>query len=155
MRSLVLLALGAAVSLVGGAARRPVTPVEGRPDSMRVEIVAPRTVDAGAPVPISIRIGNTADRPIDLHLQGRTVVFDLTVARGDSVVWRRLEGEVVPAILQLRTLAPGEVLELQDTWHQRDKAGRRVAPGEYRVSGMVPTDAAPIRAGPVPLTIAR
>ena len=120
---------------------------------MRVEIVVPPKVAAGVPVPIAIRIGNTADRPIELHLQGRTVVFDLMVNRGDAVVWRRLEGESVTAILQLRMLAPGEVLELKDTWQQKDGTGRTVGPGEYTVTGVVPTDAAPLRAGPVTLMI--
>jgi hypothetical protein len=124
-----------------------------QPDSMRVEIVVPPKVAVGVPVPIAIRIGNTAARPIELHLQGRTVVFDLTVSRGDALVWRRLEGEAVTAILQLRVLAPGEVLELKDTWQQTDGTGRPVGPGTYSVTGMVPTDAAPLRAGPVTLTI--
>ena len=110
---------------------------------MRVELVVPPKVAPGAPVPIAIRIGNTADRPIELHLQGRTITFDLAVRRGDSLVW----------ILQLRMLAPGEVLELKDTWQQQDRAGRSVGPGEYSVSGTVPTDGAPIGAGPVPLRI--
>jgi hypothetical protein len=136
---LVLLALAAAL--------------ERQPDSMQVEIVVPPKVAAGAPVPIAIRIGNTTARPIELHLQGRTVVFDLIVSRGDAVVWRRLEGESVTAILQLRMLAPGEVLELKDTWQQKDGRGRPVGPGEYSVTGLVPTDAAPLRAGPITLTI--
>ena len=101
----------------------------------------------GAPVPITLRIANTGERPIELHLQGRTIVFDLTVRRGAAVVWRRLEGESVPAILQIRMLAPGEVLELKETWDQQ------VGPGAYSVSGEIPTDGAPLRAGPVPLTI--
>ena len=139
MTPFVLLALAAAL--------------ERQPDSMRVEIVVPPKVAAGVPVPIAIRIGNPTARPIELHLQGRTVVFDLIVSREDEVVWRRLEGESVTAILQLRMLAPGEVLELKDTWQQKDGAGRTVGPGEYSVTGVVPTDAAPIRAGPVTLTI--
>jgi hypothetical protein len=136
---LVLLALAAAAG--------------GQPDSMRVEIVVPPRVAVGAPVPITLRIANTAERPIELHLQGRTIVFDLTVRRGAAVVWRRLEGESVAAILQIRMLAPGEVLELKETWQQKDGGGRPVGPGEYSVTGMVPTDAAPLRAGPVTLTI--
>jgi hypothetical protein len=129
------------------------TALERQPDSMRVDLVVPPNVAAGVPVPIAIRIGNTTTRPIELHLQGRTVVFDLIVSRGDAVVWRRLEGESVTAILQLRMLAPGEVLELKDTWQQVDRAGRRVGPGEYAVSGEIPTDGAPLQAGPAPLTI--
>jgi hypothetical protein len=120
---------------------------------MRVELVVPSKVAPGAPVPMAIRIGNTAARPIELHLQGRTTVFDLIVSRGDTVVWRRLEGEAVPAILQLRMLGPGEVLELRDTWEQADRTGRQVAPGEYSVRGEVPTDGVPLTAGPVPITI--
>jgi hypothetical protein len=153
LRSLVFVALGAPCALVAGTAGQPVVPAERQSDSMRVEIVVPPRVAAGAPVPIAIRIGNTADRPIELHLQGRTVTFDLTVRRGDAVVWRRLEGEGVQAILQLRPLAPGEVLVLEDTWRQQDNAGRQVGPGEYTVSGTVPTDGAPLSVGPVPLRI--
>jgi hypothetical protein len=124
-----------------------------QPDSMRVEILVPPSVEVGEPVPIAIRISNTADRSIQLHLQGRTTVFDLTVSRGDSVVWRRLEGETTPAILQLRSLAPGEVLELKHTWDQRSNAGSPVGPGSYRVAGEMPTDAVPIRVGPATLVI--
>jgi hypothetical protein len=120
---------------------------------MQVQIVAPRTVKPGAPVPIAIRIVNTADRVVELHLQGRTVTFDLIIRRGDTVVWRRLEDETALAILQLRMLAPGEVLELSDTWQQVDNAGKSVGPGDYSVSGTVPTDGAPLGAGPTPLTI--
>jgi hypothetical protein len=120
---------------------------------MRVELVVPGRVAPGAPVAMAIRIVNPSDRPIDLHLQGRTTVFDLTVSRGDTVVWRRLEGEAAQAILQLRTLAPGEVLELRHTWSQENAAGRQVGPGQYRVSGSVPTGGDSLTAGPVPLTI--
>jgi hypothetical protein len=105
------------------------------------------------PVPIVIRIANTGSRAIELHLQGRTTVFDLIVSRQGTVVWRRLEGEAVAAILQLRILEPGEVLEFQDTWPQVDRAGRRVEPGKYHVSGEIPTDGEPLRAGPLTLLI--
>jgi Intracellular proteinase inhibitor len=143
------------ILLILFAAGLPGAPFTEPPDSMRVEIVVPRKVAPGEPVPIALRIANTADRPIELHLQGRAVTFDVTVRRGDAVVWRRLEGATVPAILQIRMLAPGEVLELKDTWTQRDNAGGQVGPGEYSVSGTVPTDGAPIRASPVPLTIGK
>jgi hypothetical protein len=153
LRRLVLL-VSIAVSVIAAWASHPQTTlVEAQPDSMRVELVVPRKAAPGVPVPIAIRIGNTAARPIELHLQGRAVAFDLIVRRHDAVVWRRLEGEAVQGILQLRTLAPGEVLELKDTWSQTDNAGAPVPAGEYSVSGMVPTDGAPLTAGPLPITI--
>ena len=120
---------------------------------MRVEMVVPREVAAGEPVPITLRIANTAKRPIELHLQGRTITFDVVVHRGDAVVWRRLEGATVPAILQLRTLAAGEVIELKDVWRQTDARGVQVAPGDYTVSGSVPTDGKPLRTAAAALRI--
>lgn len=120
---------------------------------MRVELVVPRKVEAGTPVPMAVRIGNTSKRQLELHFQGRSITFDLAVRRHDSVVWRRLEGTAAPAILQIRMLAPGEVLELKDVWRQKDNGGGDVGPGEYSVTATIPTDAAPIRAGPVPLTV--
>jgi hypothetical protein len=60
------------------------------------------------------------------------------------VVWRRLAGEVIPAVVQLRTLAPGEVLELRAEWDGRPARGAP-APGDYWVRGLLLTD------GPEPL----
>jgi len=98
-------------------------------------------VRIGEPVPITLRLTNTNDRPVELHLQGRQIAFNIIVAREDgTVVWRRLEGEVVLGILQIRTLAPGEVLELTDVWRQRSKSGRPVEPGVYAIQGALPTD---------------
>ena len=120
---------------------------------MRVEIVVPLEVAAGDPVPIVLRMTNATARPLELHLQGRTITFDLTVCRGDTVVWRRMENETAQAILQIRTLPAGESLELTHTWDGRDRAGRPVGAGDYTVSGSVPTDGMPLRAGPAPLRI--
>lgn len=120
---------------------------------MRVDMVVPLKVAAGEPVPMTLRIANTGKRPIELHLQGRTITFDVIVQQGDAVVWRRLEGATVPAILQIRTLGPGEVLKLKDVWRQTDPTGGQVAPGDYTVSGSVPTDGKPLRTAAVTLRI--
>lgn len=122
-------------------------------DSMRVEIVAPKEVPNGRPVPLTLKISNSGKRPIELYLAGRPTAFDLIVKRGDSVVWRRLEGATVSAILGVRTLAPAEAIELNETWDQRDNAGQPVGPGEYTVSGSVLTDRTPLLATPAPLRI--
>lgn len=124
-------------------------------DSLAVELDLPSDVPAGAPVPITIRIRNTSSGPINLHLLGREITFDLVVTdAGGAVVWQRLEDESVMAILRLETLEPGAVLELSHTWNQRTRAGAPVPPGAYSVRGSVPTDQPePLRTPPEPLRI--
>jgi hypothetical protein len=114
-------------------------------------------VPAGEPVPVTLRLTNTTSKPITLYLRGRTIAFDLTVTRASGeVVWRRLEGETVPAILQVRELAPGEVLELEDAWDQATNLGEPASPGNYQVQGAVLTDRPePIRTPAVPISIVR
>jgi hypothetical protein len=106
-----------------------------------LQIVLPAHVHVGEEVPITLRLTNMSHLPVTAYLQGRPVTFDVIISRADSsVVWRRLEGSFVSAVLQVRTLAPGESLELRETWSQRNSSGGLVAPGEYLVTGVVPTD---------------
>lgn len=106
-----------------------------------VSLDVPGSVPAGATVPIKLRVRNATDAPLDLYLRGRDVTFDIAVSdsSGDAV-WSRLGGEPVQAILQLRTLAPGETLELSHDWDQRSQRGALVTPGRYTVRGTVLTD---------------
>ncbi|HEY8259410.1 MAG TPA: BsuPI-related putative proteinase inhibitor [Gemmatimonadales bacterium] len=143
-------------AMPGGAAAMAAPPSQGQADSMRVEIVAPATVRKGRPVRLALKVSNTTDRPITLYLQGRPVAFDLVVRqRAGGVVWQRLEGATVSAILGVRTLDPGATLELTDTWNQRTNAGKPAEPGDYVVTGSVLTDREPLEAIGVPLTITR
>jgi hypothetical protein len=123
--------------------------------SMTLEIVLPPKVRMGEAVPITLRLTNTSRQPVTAYLQGRPVAFDVIVSRRDSVVvWRRLEGAVVTAVLQVRTLAPGEVVEFSDSWSQQSNLGKSVGPGEYLVTGVLPTDPpAELRTAPMPLRI--
>ena len=106
-----------------------------------VTLDVPGSVPAGATVPIKLRVRNTSSAPLDLYLRGRDVTFDIAItdSAGDAV-WRRLTGEPVQAILQLRTLAPAEVLELSHDWDQKSQRGSLVPPGRYTVRGSVLTD---------------
>lgn len=106
-----------------------------------VTLDVPATVAAGATVPIRLRVRNTTSAPLDLYLRGREITFEITIvdSSGDAV-WRRLDGKIVPAILQIRTLAPGETLELSDRWDQKSADGSQVVPGRYLVRGEVVTD---------------
>jgi hypothetical protein len=114
-------------------------------DSLTIVLDAPATLAAGRTASITIRLANRTDRTLDLSLRGREIAFDLIVSREDgTVIWRRLEGEVVPAILRLEQLAPGTELVLEATWDGRDQAGRPVPPGSYTLRGEILTDAAPL-----------
>jgi hypothetical protein len=124
------------------------------PDSLRLALVVPTAIRAGATVPITLRVENRDSKPTHLYLRGRTIAFDVivTAADGDSV-WRRLEGALIPAIIQAKTLAPGETLELRARWNQRTNAGKAIVPGRYTMRGVLLTDAAPLETPSVELRI--
>jgi hypothetical protein len=111
------------------------------PDSLHFVVEVPERVDAAETVPIRLIIENTSETGVTLYLTGRPVAFDVEVTdAAGEIVWRRLEGEVVSMVLQLRELAPGERLVFETEWDQRTSAGRLVPPGAYRVRGLLPTD---------------
>jgi hypothetical protein len=114
-------------------------------DTLRLRIQAPDHVPAGEPIPISLHLENISDRTLDLYLRGRTITFDLVVAdAAGEVVWRRLEGEVIPAILRIEPLPAGESLTLEASWDQRTNAGDPVDPGMYTVYGELLTESDPL-----------
>jgi len=123
-------------------------------DSLRLDLDVPARVTAGDPVPMTLRVENVAERPVDLYLTGRTIAFDLIVEdEAGTVVWRRLHDQVVEQILRVEQLASGDTLVLEDTWNQRSNDGAPVAPGGYTVRAEVLTEDEPLVAGPEPLRI--
>lgn len=97
---------------------------------------APRQSPSGTPVPMTLSIRNSGPHPVELYLTGRPAAFDITVSgRDGTVVWRRLHGQIVPAILQILELLPNESLEMRDEWTQSTNSGVRVEPGIYAVQG--------------------
>ena len=80
------------------------------PESVRLELLLPTRVRPGALVPIRLRAQNVTRHPLDVYLRGRTITWDVVIERAaGEVVWRRLEGEIIPTILHVRALAPGAV----------------------------------------------
>jgi hypothetical protein len=125
-----------------------------RPDSITFRVVAPHSVHRGEPVPITLRLTNTGARTLNLYLTGRSITFDIIVTRADGqVVWSRLEHATGQQIVQVKILAPGERFELKDVWRQRTNAGAQVSPGDYTLTGVIPTDREPLRTVPLPLRI--
>ncbi len=119
------------------------------PDTLRVTVAVSDAVRRGEAVFVTLRLTNTSDHRVTLYLTGRTITFDIVVAGSDgTVVWRRLDHVTTQRIVHVKALAPGETLELRDRW-------RAVAPpGNYTVTGVIPTDREPLRTAPAYLRIA-
>jgi uncharacterized protein (DUF58 family) len=110
-------------------------------DSVAFRVELPPAAHAGEPVPVVLRLTNRTERPLTLVLQGRPLAFDVTVTGPDgAIVWRRLEGAVVPSILAVRTLAPAESLTFEAVWDGRGRGGSPAPPGRYLVTGTLLTD---------------
>ena len=108
---------------------------------IRLTLRIPERVRAGIVVPIIMLVENTSAKPLELYVRGREMTCDFVVrAPGGDIVWRRLEGEVIPAILRLEVLLPAQPIAFRDSWDQVGYSGDLVAPGVYSVTGAVLTD---------------
>jgi hypothetical protein len=137
----------------GGARTEPSTFMT---DSLVFDLVVPGAVPAGTPFAFLLRLTSRSDRPLDLYLRGRTPTFDVEVSREDgTVAWHRLQGEIIPAIVHLRTLAPGERVEARVTWDQRDSDGAEVGPGAYVARGSLLGEDGPLTTPPARFRILR
>src|SRR5688572_30666381 len=96
--------------------------------NVQLEVSRPAAPDARrARVRFSLVVTNTADQAVDLYLRGREPTLEVLVAReSGEIVWSSLEGVVIPAALQLVTLAAGERLEVSADWDKRVN-GQQVA----------------------------
>ena len=162
--TLPLLALAAGLAACGPG--RPAEPPPAPPgagtgvtppaaDSLELRLGAPDQVPFGAPVRFTFRVRNPTAREVALYLLGREPTLDLEVSRaGGAPAWRRLEGEVIPAILRVRILAPGERLEVSVAWDQRTAAGSAADPGDYVAVGRLLVEGGALAAPPVPFRIA-
>lgn len=123
--------------------------------NIRLTLRIPERVRAGSVIPIMMRMENTSAKPVELYLRGREMTCDYVVrAPGGDIVWRRLEGEVIPAILRLEVLLPAQPIAFRDSWDQVCDSGDLAAPGVYSVTGAVLTDgSSTLESAAVPLRI--
>jgi intracellular proteinase inhibitor BsuPI len=100
---------------------------------LSVSLEGPNSVLSGSPVTFRLLVRNTSEQTVDLYLRGREPTADVVVSseRGD-VVWHSLAGLVVPAVLQIRSLTPGDALDVSVVWDQR-RANAPPPPGRYVV----------------------
>lgn len=135
------LAVSAVIASGSGALPMP----HHRQDSLEVALLVPSRVESGDPVPLRLRVRNHSGRALDLYLRGRSTTFDVIVTSADgNVVWQRLEGEILPAIVHIRTLEPGGQFEVEAVWDQRARKGQRVAPGAYTARGLLLAEGEPL-----------
>jgi len=122
---------------------------------MTLHLSVPPRVRAGEPVPVTLSVTNSGTTPLTLYLKGRPIAFDVVVRRKDGeIVWRRLHGATIAMVLRVETVSPGDSLRLEDVWPQRTQAGDPVEPGDYTVTGELPTDGPePLRSAAAPLRI--
>ena len=122
---------------------------------MTLHVSVPARVRAGEPVPVTLSVTNSGTTPLTLYLKGRPIAFDVVVRRKDGeIVWRRLHGATIAMVLRVETVSPGDSLRLEDVWPQRTQAGDPVEPGDYTVTGELPTDGPePLRSAAAPLRI--
>lgn len=118
-----------------------------------VRLEAPDSVQAGTQVEFRLVVTNESSKPVDLHLHGREPTMDVEVThKNGNVVWRRLEGEIIPAVLHLYTLARGAHLYVDAMWDLRVE-GEAVTPGEYILSASLLAEDSPVTAPPRQLTV--
>ena len=110
--------------------------------SLTVSLLAPDAVPSGNDLSFEVVLRNETDDTVVAHLHGREIVWDVVVTdSAGEVLWQRLSGAIIPAILRLDTFAPGESRRFHTTWDRRDPEGRRVGPGTYFAKARVPSDA--------------
>ena len=96
-------------------------------------------------MPFVFSVRNPTEHAIDLILRGRTSTFDVIVARDDGkIVWRRLENEIIPAIIRVVTLAPADGIELSTVWDQRTPKDEYAEAGIYVARGLLLVEGEPL-----------
>ena len=86
------------------------------PPGVTLTMDAPARVRLGDSLAVVVRIANTGRAPATLYLRGRDITVDLEVRNDAGVAWRKLENAVIPALLRLESLAPGQRIELTEHW---------------------------------------
>jgi Intracellular proteinase inhibitor len=120
---------------------------------LNVALDVSRSTASRTRVRFRLVVTNTADHAVDLYLRGREPTLEVVVARENGeIAWNSLDRAVIPASLQLVTLAAGERLEVSADWDQRVN-GKPLAAGAYVVRASLLSEEVQLRARPVELVL--
>ena len=111
--------------------------------AFRGKVYVPLQATYGQPIPVRMAVRNTSDRPVWLETGDSAYAFDIVVTdSAGAEVWSRLRSrraDAIPAIIRSHPIAPGDSVLYTDWWDQRTNAGKQVAPGLYRIRGVLDT----------------
>lgn len=126
----------------------PAQDLNAAADSVELKLELPREAKAGSAMTAVLRMRNLTDRPISLYLRGRTFTVDVIALRSDGdTAWRRLEGEIIPAMIQHQQLIPGRAVVIPIGWNWS------LGTGEYQLQALLLTEAEPLRSNRVSLRL--
>jgi hypothetical protein len=109
-------------------------------DPLSLQLSAPASASVGTAIRLTLTLKNTTKQPVQVMLGGRPPTdFVVTTPEG-AEVWRWSTDQVVQAILEVRTLQPGEQLEYNTEWNLKHSRGTLPSPGRYLVKGILNMD---------------
>jgi hypothetical protein len=116
--------------------------MDGSVPALKLELAARPT---GSAVAFTFTLHNPGPAPAELYLRGREPVLDVTIRDPEGeLIWQRLAGAMIPAIIRLEQLAAGADLVVSCRWDGFRQDGVRAVPGEYEATGALLTDGAPL-----------
>lgn len=138
----IVIAVVSAGLSVAACGQAPAAPQRALP-GLEFELALPTSARLGDSVVFTLRVTNSSGATVDLPLADvGDLAFSPVISRPDgSEVWRRDFGLSVGVVHHVRIL-PGQSQVFLAVWPLRDLQGRLVAPGEYRVRGVLKTESA-------------
>lgn len=105
----------------------------------------------GVPVTLTVRNTGTVARTLNFRSSRR---YDFVVTQAGKEIWRWSAGKMFAQMLGTLKVEPGETLKYTETWNQVDDRGRRVPPGEYKVTATLTAEGSDkLAVGPVTVTV--
>jgi hypothetical protein len=121
---------------------------------LEIDLRVPGEISAGETLDIELRVRNPGPDSAVLLLPGGELAFDVTVRSVEGVtIWNRLHGIEVPMVLEMRPIAPDEVVSFHALWKQCDMSGRQVSPGTYHLHAVLRSEEMELPARPSSITI--
>lgn len=97
----------------------------------------PAEIQAGETVPLKLKVKNTGECTFKLSLGGRPAHDFIVTSLDGTEVWHWWHRQPVQRVIVEKTLQPGEELEFEVDWDQKDNDGDPVPPATYFVQGVL------------------